>query len=555
MNRFVIRFAFLFLLFAANGIVLSAQNDGGVKKSKKTEVVDGRKYYVHTVEKGQTLYAIAKAYDMTVNDVLVENPDALNGIKPGQNLRIPVEKKVATKPIEVTKDTSKFVLHKVEAGQTLYSLAKKYNTTEQAILDLNPEAKSGLKVGMELKIPVKNTSAVAVIPLKPDTVPGKKDSIIIGAKKDIYNIALMMPLQLWNVNNIEPSDILATPPKGEFPDRPKAAAEFYEGALLAIDSMRKAGMRLNVWVYDVDDIDSGKSAKMLAQPEFKTMDLIIGPFTAGPFEEIAAFAKTNNIPIVSPVSGVNRVLFKNPLAVKALPSAITQMEFVAQHIYKERRDENVMMISSGILREAKMAAAFRNEMNRLRVAEGKDSIKVTKGFTGVEALLKKDVMNVIVIPSNSQAFVTDLLRSLHTLADKYQITVYGMPQWMEFDNLDAEYMQTLNLHFAAPYYVDYKSPATQGFLIRYRNAFGGDPSIYAFAGYDVTLFFLKQLHAGGTGFVQNLPQTQHEGLQQSFRFIKSDTESGYENVGLRIVHISDYELVPFGVENPVKDKK
>lgn len=555
MNRFVIRFAFLFLLFAANGIVLSAQNDGGVKKSKKTEVVDGRKYYVHTVEKGQTLYAIAKAYDLTVNDVLVENPDALNGIKPGQNLRIPFEKKVTTKPLEVTKDTSKFVLHKVEAGQTLYSLAKKYNTTEQAILDLNPEAKSGLKVGMELKIPVKNTSAVAVIPLKPDTVPGKPDTIIAGTKKDIYNIALMMPLQLWNVNNIEPSDILATPPKGEFPERPKAAAEFYEGALLAIDSMRRAGMRLNVWVYDVDDIDSGKSAKMLAQPEFKTMDLIIGPFTAGPFEEIAAFAKTNNIPIVSPVSSVNRVLFKNPFAVKALPSAITQMEYVAQHIHAERKDQNIMMITSGILRESKMAAAFRNEMNRLRVADGKDSINVTKGFTGVEALLKKDVMNVIVVPSNSQAFVTDLLRSLHTLAEKYQITVYGMPQWMEFDNLDAEYMQALNLHFAAPYYVDYKSDAAQAFLVRYRNAFGGDPTIYAFAGYDVTMFFLKQLHDNGTGFVQNLPQVKHEGIQQSFRFVKSDAESGYENVGLRIVHISDYELVPFGVENPVKDKK
>lgn len=555
MNRFVIRFAFLFLLFAANGIVLSAQNDGGVKKSKKTEVVDGRKYYVHTVEKGQTLYAIAKAYDLTVNDVLVENPDALNGIKPGQNLRIPFEKKVATKPLEVTKDTSKFVLHKVESGQTLYSLAKKYNTTEQAILDLNPEAKSGLKVGMELKIPVKNTSAVAIIPLKPDSGNAKKDSVIAGVKKEVYNIAMMMPLQLWNVNNIEPDDILATPPKGEFPDRPKAAAEFYEGALLAIDSMRKAGMRLNVWVYDVDDIDSGKSAKMLAQPEFKTMDLIIGPFTAGPFEEISAFAKTNNIPIVSPVSGVNKVLFKNPTAVKALPSAITQMEFVAQHIHKERGNENILMISSGILREMKIAAAFSNEMNRLRVADGKDSIKSTRGFSGVEALLKKDVMNVIVIPSNSQAFVTDLLRSLHTLAEKYQITVYGMPQWMEFENLDAEYMQVLNLHFAAPYFVDYKSTHTQLFLTRYRNAFGGDPTIYAFSGYDVTLFFLRQLFEHGTGFIAHLADAKQEGIQQSFRFVKSDAESGYENTGLRIVHISDYELVPFGVENPVKDKK
>jgi LysM repeat protein/ABC-type branched-subunit amino acid transport system substrate-binding protein len=555
MKGFVIRFLFLILLFTANGIALTAQNDGGVKKSKKTEVVDGRKYYVHTVEKGQTLYAIAKAYDLTVNDVLVENPDALNGIKPGQNLRIPFEKKTAGKPIEITKDTSKFVLHKVEGGQTLYSLAKKYNTTEQAILDMNPDAKSGLKVGMELKIPVKNTSAVAVIALNPDTAKAKKDSVIAGVKKEVYNIALMMPLQLWNVNNIEPDDILATPPKGEFPDRPKASAEFYEGALLAIDSMRKAGMRLNIWVYDVDDIDSGKSAKMLAQPEFKTMDLIIGPFTAGPFEEISAFAKSHNIPIVSPVSGVNKVLFKNPTAVKALPSVITQMEFVAQHIHKERRDENILMISSGILREMKIAAIFSNEMNRLRVADGKDSIKVAKGFSGVEALLRKDVMNVIVIPSNSQAFVSDLLRSLHTLAEKYQITVYGMPQWMEFENLDAEYMQVLNLHFAAPYFVDYKSNDTQLFLTRYRNAFGGDPTIYAFSGYDVTLFFLRQLFDHGTGFIAHLADAHQEGIQQSFRFVKSDAESGYENTGLRIVHISDFELVPFGVENPVKDKK
>ncbi len=550
MNNFLsYRFSFLLMLALICFAVPAYAQKDGVKKSKKTEIVEGRKFYLHTVEKGQTLYAIARAYDLTVNDVLVENPDALNGIKPGQILRIPAEKKVTVTP--VAPDTSKFIVHKVEPAQTLYSLARKYNTTEQIILDNNPEAKSGLKVGMELKIPIK----IGSTQLPPDTLVVKRDTVFQTEMKDVYNVAMMMPLQLWNVSNINPDEIVANPPKSEFPQKPKAAVEFYEGALLAIDSIRKTGVKINVWVYDVDDLDSGKMGKVLGQSEFETMDLIIGPFSPGPFAEIVEFANANKIAIVSPVSASNRVLFKNPMAVKTLPSTITQMEQLAAHISKERKEDNIIMISSGLPKEQKTGNAFRDEMNQLRVAEGKDSIRFTTGFSGVEALLKKDKMNVIVIPSIAQAFVSDLLRNLHTLAEKYQITVYGMPSWMEFENLDPEYMQTLNMHFASPYYVDYDLPSTKRFIIRYRSAFGGDPTTYSFAGFDVTLFFLQQLVRGGTGFVSTITGVQGEGIQQSFSFVKSDAESGYENIGLRIIHISDYELVPFGVENPVKDKR
>lgn len=544
------RYRFVFLLFFLTACVssLPAQRDDGVKKSKKTEIVEGKKYYLHTVEKGQTLYAIAKAYDLTVNDILVENPDALNGIKPGQVLRIPFEKKTA---VTTPGDTTKYVMHTVEAGQTLYSLSIKYNVTSQAILDHNPAAKEGLKTGMVLKIPVRSITTITV----PDTTVAKRDTII-SQLKDVYNVAFMLPLQLWNVANIEPEEIISTPPKAEFPQKPKAGVEFYEGALLAIDSMRKTGMRVNVWVYDVDDIDSGKTASILAKPEFATMDLIIGPFSPGPFDEIAEFANTHHIGIISPVSPANRMLFKNPMAVKAVPSSITQMEQLAQHISKERPNDNVIMVTSGIPKEQKMCTTFQEEMNRLRKdsLHLNDTIRCNKGFAGIESMLVKDRMNVLVVPSTSQAFVTDLLRNLHGLSEKYQITVYGMPMWMDFDNLDAEYMESLHLHFASPYFVDYNSQPVKNFILDFRVAFGGDPTNFAFAGFDVTLFFLQQLKETGTGFVPALEGKESHGLQQNFSFVRSDAESGYENIGLRIVHISDYELVPFGVENP-KPKK
>src|SRR5690606_16187492 len=81
----------LFLFFFIIPFLSQAQEKkADVPKSKKIEVIDGRKYYLHSVEKGQTLYAISKVYSVSVNDIVIENPEAIDGISQGQLLRIPV---------------------------------------------------------------------------------------------------------------------------------------------------------------------------------------------------------------------------------------------------------------------------------------------------------------------------------------------------------------------------------------------------------------------------------------------------------------------------------
>lgn len=513
---------------------------GEVKKSTKIETVDGKKFYIHTVEKNQTLYAIAKAYSLSVNDILLENPDALNGIKPGQRLKIPFEK-----PIPVVKtvvsDTSSFI-HKVEAGQTLYSIAKQYNLTEEAILKLNPTAKNGLKVGQELKIPgKKNMNAVVV-----NTSVSGSDTNFVVNKKALYHIALMLPLQLWNVDNINPEEIKNH--KAEFPPKAEAAVQFYEGALLAVDSMRKLGMKISLHVYDVDDADSAKVQSILDKPEFKLMDLIMGPLSPGPFFTVANWANDHHVAIVSPVSPANRVLFKHPDAAKALPSISTQMEQLAVFIGNHHKTDNVIMITSGNTKEQTAANIFRNEVSKILFPSGSDTIKTTRGMSGLEALLKKDKTNILVVPSGivstTQPFVSDLLRALNTLSEKYVITVYGLSSWMGYDNLDPEYLQKLQFHCIAPYFIDYdSSAATKRFMNKYDHTFHGDPGQYVFAGFDVSLFFLNALNSYGTNFYQKLPVIKGEGLQQGFDFYKSDAESGYENRSVHFIQVVDYQLI------------
>ena len=64
-----------------------------VHKTRSSAIINGQKYYLHTVEKGQTLFAIAKFYQRDVNDIVIDNPEAIDGIKPGQILKIHINKK------------------------------------------------------------------------------------------------------------------------------------------------------------------------------------------------------------------------------------------------------------------------------------------------------------------------------------------------------------------------------------------------------------------------------------------------------------------------------
>ena len=151
---------------------------------------DSKKYKTHTVEKKETLYAIAKKYGVAVEEISKANPGIESGIKEGQQLNIPVVSNptvVVTPVIEVPAvKTGK--IHKVEAKETLFGIAKKYNVSVDEIKKANPELIDGLKEGMEISIPVKgnkNTTVNTNPVVKPVVVKEKeedKPEVVIPAQ-------------------------------------------------------------------------------------------------------------------------------------------------------------------------------------------------------------------------------------------------------------------------------------------------------------------------------------------------------------------------------------
>ena len=131
-----------------------------VDRSGDRVVIAGTAYYIHTVKKGETVYSLSRAYGISTQDLLRENPAAGEGLKEGQSIRIP-ERLVDTAQSSVAPETPRqpvnenlYIYHKLQAGETVYRLSKIYNVSESDIVKSNPGIDiSKLPLGHEIAIP------------------------------------------------------------------------------------------------------------------------------------------------------------------------------------------------------------------------------------------------------------------------------------------------------------------------------------------------------------------------------------------------------------------
>ena len=107
------------------------------EKSPTIVYINGAKYYVHTVQPGETLYALSKAYDVSEKVILENNPSLAGGLKAAAVIKIPFVSEVpAPKPDRKLRKT--FDFHYVTKGETLYAISRKYEIPVQTIIEDNP---------------------------------------------------------------------------------------------------------------------------------------------------------------------------------------------------------------------------------------------------------------------------------------------------------------------------------------------------------------------------------------------------------------------------------
>jgi LysM repeat protein len=149
------------LLLSLNFVAAGSPMDSvGVTK------INNKLHIKYLVEPGETIYGISTKYHVAVADLLEINPDLENGLKVGQMISIPYDSTFAKEK----RTDDNVITHKVQPGETLYSLAKKYNTTVNDLLkNNNMELKAGQEIVIGYKNQPKNNQVKNTEP-KPDNI-------------------------------------------------------------------------------------------------------------------------------------------------------------------------------------------------------------------------------------------------------------------------------------------------------------------------------------------------------------------------------------------------
>jgi ABC-type branched-subunit amino acid transport system substrate-binding protein len=323
---------------------------------------------------------------------------------------------------------------------------------------------------------------------------------------------------------------------------------FYEGAMIAIDSLKKQGMNAKIYVYDINE-DTSDVKKLLKKPEMNQMNLIIGPFHSKSFLPIAKFAKSNKINIVYPVNSENINTDGNKYIFKAIPSTKTQLNKLAEYIANTYNSDNIILVHNNNEKEKRIVKTFKAKIQNIKSQKNYNYSIIeyaynSKGIEGLANEMSVEKENIIVTFISGEAFIGNYIRKLNDLTDKYKITLFGLPVWKNYENIDDTYINNLKLHLFATSFINYDDNNINNFIKTYRTIYKTEPNKYAFQGFDITYLFLKALKEYGTNFNQCINNVKFYPTQSLFDFYNSGNNSGYENTYITIYKHENFKFIP-----------
>lgn len=538
-----------------------------LKKSQKQEIKELPKpqlpkedgFIFHVVKEKETLFGIAKQYSTTIEIIFEYNKDAEKGIFPGNILKIPLteintfkkekplkdslpkEIKTEKKSESAAKDT--FLIHEVQVGETMYSLTKLFQTNTQKLIQWNPELSEGLKAGQKIKIWIGDGMSKILSPeVISKEIKNDKKISVLPQKKDVYNVALIMPLYLYDVDDIQFSE---SDRKSSKDFKPFNYIQFYEGLLIALDSLKKEGLHAKLWVYDSAS-DSIRLTQITKKPEFEKMDLIIGPFFSRNAGIITSFAQNKGIRVVLPFIQKDENTFTGDKCFFVTPSIKSTQYSLAKFFVDSFPESNVLIIHNNRVEDNMQAKHLKNgianysQNNPLNTLSVVDIIYNEKGFSGLRDALVAGKNNVVVVDLKNEAQLSSLVNLLNKIRENYKIQLVASSDWKKFSSLDIDYLVNLNFHMYTASFVDYRNQDVKNFVFAFREKYKTEPSMLAFQGYDIASYFLNAMLKYGVNFEYNWQGYYSTTMQSDFEFIS--TSDAYENVFINVLKYDNYSL-------------
>ena len=494
-------------------------------------------FLYHTIQPKETLYSLSIRYAVPGPDIIKANPGlSTSTFTIGKTIRIPATP-IETLPTKEVKSVTKDIEYTVAKKETMYRICRKFNISSTELIKRNPELKNGVKAGMVIKIPVETKETVT------ETAP-------VMHERDV-NALLSVPKKIERVNMIKVALLLPFMTNEPRPSsNTQRFIEYYEGMLLAVDSLRNSGCSIELSVFDTGN-GTKKIKEILKEDALKEANLIIGAVQNDQIAPVAEFAEKNNIKYVIPFTSKNDDVLSN--------ANIFQVNTPHSYLYAKASqascdlfaNDNIILLKvPGTEEKTDFIKALKAEMKQRNISWRELTYSADTFPVEMEAMLSKDKRSVIIPTSGSLEALSKFKSPLRMLAEtkpEFNITMFGYPEWQTYTNECLDDFFALNTYIYSFFYADNLSPEVSNFYSKYKTWYSKNlinifPK-YGILGFDTGMFFFDAVRKYGANFENNLGNIHYKGIQTCFDFERVNNWGGFINTSTFIVHYqSDYNV-------------
>lgn len=480
-------------------------------------------YRYHTILPKETLYSVSRTYSLKPEDVMRANPGlTVETFQIGKTIRVPFFESYET--IVPFEEQTAHVTHRVGRGETLYSLARKYNVEVADIQRSNPILSEGLRTNMELLIPVKRSTVDQPSRQEENAANRLLTQGASSERVDVMKVGLLLP----------------------FLDETGRAhlrlQEYYEGFLLAVDELKRRGGDLELFVFEIGKgNDTKKLESLLETLEMQSLNLIVGGVNDAQIRVLSDFSRSRDIKYVVPFSQSNGEVLNNGNIFQV--NSMTQaMNAKASKVFLSNfRNANIIFVRGGDNDKAEFVTQLQDDLRGDGIRY--ETISTSSALsTSLLSLLSENRENILIptgSDSNTLRGLMDTLKEVQETNSSYTLRLFGYPEWQTYSSLTEEYHR-LGTYIYSPFFVNEADPGVTRFNEVFKKWYDRSPMEtypgYAMWGYDTALFFLTALQRYGIGFEQHLDQVRVDSLQFAFRFERMNNWGGFINTGLYLVY-------------------
>jgi LysM repeat protein len=554
-------------------------------------------YKTYKVKRRETLYSISKKYNITIDDIKKHNNRLYSeSLRKGDKINIPRYSNTTT----TTNLGNTIKTYEVLPKEGKWRVAYKFGITEAELEKLNPTLKDTLQIGDIINVPniANNEEKIVddefgyytVVPregflalerklgltqaeieiLNPELIDsGLKAGMIIKVPKDVTNnigdddiqrsvlmdklvnfstknIAVMLPFRL---NRVDMDSIQEVKDMLRQEGLLNISLDFHTGVLMALDSVKQLGISTKLDVYDTKARITEVS-HILNDNDFSEYDAVIGPFMPDCFDRAASMLRSDNVPMVSPVSipsnlygNVFQTIPSNELMLKKIVAFVKEGELPSRIIIVS--DEIHRGVSNTLKREFSLAKQI---FSRTDEETGKDAYYILKEDIEEELL---DGRTIVFLETKDEGFVSNVVSMLNgfngideelEIERKIILMTTNKNKAFDGENVSNNYaLSNLKFHYPSPN-KPYDNEQPNNFVTRYKKQWNTTPNRYATRGFDLTMDLLLRLAIEDNLYDASTNDIETEYVENKFRYSKK-MFGGYYNKAVYIVKYNDLKIV------------